>query len=112
LKNHILSILLILFCLFSCNKSELKVSNERENEIVTYAKRPLKDKEYIVTTNTNTAIHLVAKVALTKCLKQYNADYGTVLIMETSAGIPKVDKSNYGIDLAGSVVKEICEHVN
>lgn len=88
MKNHILSILLILFCLFSCNKSELEISKELENKLVSnaYAISPKKDKEYVVSNNIDTTIQRVATVALTKCLKQYNADYGTVLIMETSTG--------------------------
>jgi cell division protein FtsI (penicillin-binding protein 3) len=88
MKHNILSILLISFCLFSCNKSELEISKELENKLVAYAyaKRPLKDKEYVVSTNIDTTIQRVATVALTKCLEQYHADYGTVLIMETNTG--------------------------
>ena len=88
MKNHILSILLILFCLFSCSKSELEISKEVENKLVSnaYAISQKKDKEYVVSTNIDTTIQRVATVALTKCLEQYHADYGTVLIMETSTG--------------------------
>lgn len=88
MKNHILSILLISFCLFSCNKSELKISKKLENKLVSnaYAINPKKDKEYVVSTNIDTTIQRVATVALRKCLEQYRADYGTVLIMETNTG--------------------------
>ena len=88
MKKHILSILLISFCLFSCNKSELEISKELENKLVSnaYAISPKKDKEYVVSTNIDTTIQRVATVALTKCLEQYHADYGTVLIMETNTG--------------------------
>ena len=88
MKNNILSILLISFCLFSCSKSELEISKKLEIKLVTdaYAKKPLKDKEYIVSTNIDTTIQSVATVELKKYLKQYNADYGTVVIMETKTG--------------------------
>ena len=88
MKKHILSILLISFCLFSCNKSELEISKELENKLVSraYSISPKKGKEYVVSTNIDTTIQRVATVALTKCLEQYHADYGTVLIMETNTG--------------------------
>lgn len=105
--KQILKGLLISFCLFSCNKSELEISKKLENKLVidAYTKRPLKDKEYIVSTNIDTSIQSVATVSLTKCLKQYNADYGTVLIMETSTGkirsMVNLDRNNSGKYVTG-----------
>jgi cell division protein FtsI (penicillin-binding protein 3) len=88
MKMSKLIVVLISISLSSCLNSELEISKERENKLVTdaYAKRPLKDKEYIVSTNIDTAIQSFTTVALTKYLKQYNADYGTVVIMETKTG--------------------------
>jgi cell division protein FtsI (penicillin-binding protein 3) len=99
--------LLIFICFISCNKSELEISKKLENKLVTdaYAKRPLKDKEYIVTTNIDTAIQHVATVELLKCVKQYNADYGTVILMETSTGkirsMVNLEKNNSGEYITG-----------
>ena len=80
--------LIIFICFISCNKSELEISKKLENKLVSnaYAISPKKDKEYVVSTNIDTTIQRVATVALTKCLEQYHADYGTVVIMETKTG--------------------------
>lgn len=88
MKNNILSILLISFCLFSCSKSELEISKEVENEIVSnvYSISPTESKEYVVSTYIDSAMQQVSTKALTKSLKSYNADYGTVVIMETKTG--------------------------
>jgi cell division protein FtsI (penicillin-binding protein 3) len=107
MKIKTLLSLLIFICFISCNKSELEISKKLENKLVTdaYAKRPLKDKEYIVTTNIDTATQHVATVELLKCVKQYNADYGTVILMETSTGkirsMVNLEKNNSGEYITG-----------
>ena len=107
MKNHILSILLISFCLFSCNKSELEISKELENKLVSnvYSISPTESKEYVVSTFIDSAMQQVSTKALTKSLKSYNADYGTVVIMETKTGkirsMVNLDRNNSGKYVTG-----------
>lgn len=107
MKNNILSILLISFCLFSCNKSELEISKELENKLVSnvYSISPTESKEYVVSTFIDSAMQQVSTKALTKSLKSYNADYGTVVIMETKTGkirsMVNLEKNNSGKYVTG-----------
>jgi cell division protein FtsI (penicillin-binding protein 3) len=104
MKHNILSILLISFCLFSCTKSELEISKKLENELASnaYSNSPTESKEYVMSTYIDSTMQQVSTKALTKSLESYNADYGTVVIMETKTGkirsmvnLEKNDSSEY-----------------
>jgi cell division protein FtsI (penicillin-binding protein 3) len=78
-----LSILLI-----GCKKEELKLSPEIENELAKSAYYPTKVKssDYVVSTFIDTTIQRVAHDNILEILKEYEADHGCVLVMETETG--------------------------
>jgi len=107
MKIKIQLFLIFFICFISCSKSELEISKEVENEIVSnvYSISPTESKEYVVSTFIDSAMQQVSTKALTKSLKSYNADYGTVVIMETKTGkirsMVNLDRNNSGKYVTG-----------
>ena len=79
----IISILLV-----GCNKTQLKISYKIENELAKSAYYLTKEmsKEYSTSTFINDTIQKIAKDNLLEILKEYEADHGCVLVMETETG--------------------------
>lgn len=86
--KSITSILLLSLLLVGCKKSELVVSQKIENELAKSTYYPTKDvtNEYIVSTFINNTIQEIAKDNLLDVLKDYDASYGYVILMETNTG--------------------------
>lgn len=86
--KSITSILLVSLLFIGCKKSELVVSQKIENELAKSAYYPTKDiaNEYNVSTFINDTIQEIAKDNLLAVLKDYDASYGYVLVMETNTG--------------------------
>jgi cell division protein FtsI (penicillin-binding protein 3) len=99
--------LIIFICFISCTKSELEISKEVENELASnaYSNSPSESREYVISTYIDSTMQQVSAQALTKSLKSYNADYGTVIIMETKTGkirsMVNLEKNDSGEYLTG-----------
>lgn len=86
--KSILIILMLALLLISGKKLALEISPKLENELCKSAYYPSKNRntDYVVTTFIDSAIQKQANKSLLESLKEYDADYGCVLIMETSTG--------------------------
>lgn len=100
-KITLILFLTILFVGFK--KAELVLTSKIENELAKSAYYPIKDKanEYHVSTFINDTIQKVAEDNLLAVLKDYDASYGYVLVMETNTGkirsMINLTKQNNGI---------------
>lgn len=86
--KSITSILLVSLLFLGCKKDELLVNSKIENELTKSAYYPTKEmsKDYVVSTFINDTIQKIAQDNLSEILKEYEADHGCVLVMETKTG--------------------------
>ena len=86
--KSILIILMLALLLISGKKLAVEISPKLENELCKSAYYPSKNKhtDYIVTTFIDSTIQKQANKSLLESLKEYDADYGCVILMETNTG--------------------------
>ena len=86
--KSIASIFLASLLFIGCKKEELLVSPKIENELAKSVYYPTKEisKEYSVSTFINDTIQKIAQDNLLEILKEYEAEHGCVLVMETETG--------------------------
>jgi cell division protein FtsI (penicillin-binding protein 3) len=116
--NIFIPLYFMILAFAGCNDTEINIPNKVECDLVKQAYHKLPTNSiyngYKVATSIDTAIQAISEKCLMQNLKNLNAEYGCVIVMETSTGkikafvnLSKTDSSTYENKLNNAVCNTI-----